>query len=118
MAAVDYAEAWARLRAVVLEKPSHGQRDLVLAMARIEAQVRVEPSERERFLRLFLDDLEGAFLNVTPHQAAGSPLTEAHARAAAMASAPHPRSPAPAGHEGAPDDRADHARRPHVRAAA
>lgn len=36
MAAVDYERAWLVLKEVVLSKKSHGQRDLLEAMARAE----------------------------------------------------------------------------------
>lgn len=35
---VDYERAWLRLKRVVSEKRSHGQRDLALAMANLEVE--------------------------------------------------------------------------------
>jgi hypothetical protein len=39
---VDYERAWLALKEVVLSKKSHGQRDLSVAMARIEVDSRVD----------------------------------------------------------------------------
>jgi hypothetical protein len=45
---IDYERAWVEMKAHVLEKKSHGQRDLLARMARIEIDCRV-PEE----LRVF-----------------------------------------------------------------
>jgi hypothetical protein len=38
MAVIDYERAWIRLKAVIVEKGSHGQRDLLAEMGRIEVE--------------------------------------------------------------------------------
>ena len=48
MAAVDYERAWLVLKGVVLSKKSHGQRDLLTAMARAEVDSAV-PEGQEGF---------------------------------------------------------------------
>lgn len=48
MAAVDYERAWLRLKALVVEKTSHGQRDLLAQMSRIEVDCAV-PEGQEAY---------------------------------------------------------------------
>jgi hypothetical protein len=43
---VDYEKAWLELKAYVVEKNSHGQRDLLSKMSRIEVQCRLPEGER------------------------------------------------------------------------
>lgn len=42
---VDYERAWFRLKRVVGEKRSHGQRDLALAMANLEVECMLDHDE-------------------------------------------------------------------------
>ena len=42
---VDYERAWFRLKRVVSEKRSHGQRDLALAMANLEVECMLDNDE-------------------------------------------------------------------------
>lgn len=42
---VDYERAWFRLKRVVGEKRSHGQRDLALAMANLEVECMLDNDE-------------------------------------------------------------------------
>lgn len=35
---IDYEAAWMALKASILEKPSHGQRDLLASMGRLEVE--------------------------------------------------------------------------------
>jgi hypothetical protein len=44
---VDYERAWLELKAHVVSKNSHGQRDLVGQMTRIEIDCRLPESERD-----------------------------------------------------------------------
>ena len=44
---VDYEKAWLELKAHVVGKNSHGQRDLLGAMTRIELDCRLPESERD-----------------------------------------------------------------------
>lgn len=48
MAVVDHERAWLALKKVVTSKPSHGQRDLLSEMARIEIECEV-PEGQEGF---------------------------------------------------------------------
>lgn len=48
MPAVDYERAFLRMKEVVLSKNSHGQRDLLTAMSRIEVESQV-PEGQEGF---------------------------------------------------------------------
>jgi hypothetical protein len=43
---VDYERAWLELKAAIVEKNSHGQRDLLSTMSRIEVQCRLPEGER------------------------------------------------------------------------
>lgn len=58
---VDHERVLADLKGIIADKSAHGQRDLLAAIARLEAQHRVEESLPERALRLygvvFADDL-------------------------------------------------------------
>jgi hypothetical protein len=47
MAAVDYERAWLALKEVVLSKNSHGQRDLLASMSRIEVDSKLPEGELE-----------------------------------------------------------------------
>jgi hypothetical protein len=42
---VDYERAWLKLKRVVSEKRSHGQRDLALAMANLEVECMLDNDE-------------------------------------------------------------------------
>ena len=44
---VDYERAWLELKANVLSKNSHGQRDLLATMAQAELDCRVPEGERD-----------------------------------------------------------------------
>ena len=44
---VDYEKAWLELKAYVVSKNSHGQRDLVGRMTHIEIDCRLPESERD-----------------------------------------------------------------------
>jgi hypothetical protein len=43
---IDYEKAWVEMKAHLLSKNSHGQRDLLARMARIEIDCRVPEEER------------------------------------------------------------------------
>lgn len=63
---VDYERAWFRLKRVVSEKRSHGQRDLALAMANLEVECMLDNDEPP------------------PEATVSRPLTEVDKSAAAM----------------------------------
>ena len=46
MSVVDYERAWLELKARILDKNSHGQRDLVAHMIHIEVDCRLPEGER------------------------------------------------------------------------
>ncbi len=104
MGPVDYERAWREIRRVVLEKPSHGQRDLLAHMARIETDSERDQSAYERFAREFSDEIAEALTNTTRGQRAADERPDG---ALAMPEKPHRRSPTR--HEGAHDGQ----QRPH-----
>lgn len=50
---VDHEKAWQRFKAVVASKSSHGQKDLLAEMSRIEVECGVEEGLPEKALRLY-----------------------------------------------------------------
>lgn len=47
MSVIDYERAWVELKAYVVDRNSHGQRDLLREMTRIEVENRVPEGERD-----------------------------------------------------------------------
>lgn len=93
---VDHAEVLRRLKGVIASKPSHGQRDLLAAVGRLEAECDTDDGEYQRFLRRFGDEVMEAALNLVPPDGgmdttgAASPLTEPAASGVAMATGSPP----------------------------
>lgn len=44
---IDYERAWLELKAYIVSKNSHGQRDLISTMTHIEVDCRLPESERD-----------------------------------------------------------------------
>jgi hypothetical protein len=44
---VDYEKAWLELKAYIVQKNSHGQRDLLARMSRVEVACRLPEGERD-----------------------------------------------------------------------
>lgn len=47
MSLIDFEAAWMALKAEITQKGSHGQRDLLAAMSRIEVENQVPPGQEE-----------------------------------------------------------------------
>lgn len=65
--------AWAAMRREVLSKPAHGQRDLIVAMARIEAEEDARITARQAFVGDFCEELEEAFTHASRDREAADP---------------------------------------------
>ena len=103
----DFERAWGLLRDRITQKRSHGQAELLLAMAETERECRVEQGERAQFARLFGDDMADAFRNTIT--AAEQPLDAPTALPGRRAPMPAtPRLPTEHGAEDDPAGRTDH----------
>lgn len=90
---VDHERVLVELKAVIAAKPSHGQRDLLAEIGRLEAEHRTTAEEFERFARRFSGYLFDTFMGLMPDvdPAESDPLSGAAASAPLMAVPPHLR---------------------------
>jgi hypothetical protein len=91
--ATDHAEVLRRLKGHIASKRSHGQRDLLCEIGRLEAACSHEEDAYHRFIARFGEELGEAFLNAARlggETGAAGPLTGTAASAPAMAPAAPP----------------------------
>ena len=67
MAEIDFEAAWADLKAEILGKPSHGQRDLLASMARLEVEYRLPAGAASLPLRIQNGHSSGGLRRVGAH---------------------------------------------------
>ena len=77
---VDYERAWFRLKRVVGEKRSHGQRDLALAMANLEVECMLDNDEPPPEATVTNRPLSGAESSVPAMPTSKNPLLAQEAR--------------------------------------
>jgi hypothetical protein len=63
---VDFERVIALLKREVASKPSHGQRDLLATIARLEGECMIEEGLPEKALRLYGPDLADALAQLRP----------------------------------------------------
>lgn len=106
---VDYEALLLDLKAAVIAKNSHGQRDLLGLIARLEVEHRVEEGLPERAIRLYGQDLQEALTGSSREPATEVPVGDnghgSYARSLSDSPSPkedtHARD-ADAGHAGHP----------------
>lgn len=77
---VDYERAWFRLKRVVSEKRSHGQRDLALAMANLEVECMLDNDEPPPEATAAVRPLSGADVSASVMPVSTNPLLAQEAR--------------------------------------
>jgi hypothetical protein len=77
---VDYERAWFRLKRVVSEKSSHGQRDLALAMANLEVECMLDNDEPPPEATAAVRPLTGADKSASAMPISANPLLAQEAR--------------------------------------
>ena len=77
---VDYERAWFRLKRVVGEKRSHGQRDLALAMANLEVECMLDNDEPPPEATVARRPISGADASASVMPTSTNPLLAQEAR--------------------------------------
>lgn len=92
---VDHERVLVELKAVIAAKPSHGSKDLLATIGRLEAEHRMAAEEFERHVRRFAHHYFDTFMGLMPDAdpAERDPLSDAAASAALMVDTPHLRRP-------------------------
>lgn len=90
---VDSERVLVELKAEIAAKPSHGSRDLLATIGRLEAEHRMAADDFERWVRRFSHHLFDSFMGLMPDadQVERDPLSDAAASALLMAGTPHLR---------------------------
>jgi len=90
---VDAERVVVEMKALIASKPSHGSRDLLAAIATLEARHRIAEDDWESWVRRLSHHFVDSFMGLLPvNQEDDGPLTDAAASAPAMAGDPHLRS--------------------------